>query len=161
MDGEQVEEKDGVGQHSCQLDQEKTCRHLHFCLFQGAAEDEEVCPGKEETGEERIANIFLVRENLVPIQVFPHAVNLEEGRNRQEDCEVDDKGNGQKEEGVEAEDDDGHGYRPNVEDSTCEKEGKESTECLEKLNLFPQGVLQLLATGCRMLLFFRYIVEGD
>ena len=147
MLGEQVEEKDGVGQYPCQLDEKKTCRHLHFCLFQGAAEDEEVCPGKEETGEERVANIFLVRENLLPIQVFPHAVNLEEGRNRQEDCEVDDKGNGQEEEGVEAEDDDGHRYRSNVEDSTSEEEGKESTECLEKLNLFPQGVLQLLATG--------------
>ena len=104
MDGEQVEEKDGVGQHPRQLDEEKTCRHLHFCLFQGAAEDEEVGPGKEDTDQERI---FLIRGDLVLVQVAPDAGYPEEARSQQEDGEVDQEGDAQEEEGVIVEDDDG------------------------------------------------------
>ena len=116
MDGEQVEEEDDVGQDSCQLDVEEACRHLHLRLLQGAAEDEEVCPGEEDAGQERILNVFLVRENLVLVPIFPHTADLEEARNHEEDGEVDDKGDSQEEEGVKVEDNNGQGYRPYVDD---------------------------------------------
>ena len=161
MDGEQVEEEDDVGRHPCQLDVEETCCHLHLCLLQGAAEDEEVGPGKEEAGEERILNLVLVRENLVRIQVIPHTLDPQEARNCEEDGQVDDKGNAQEEEGVEAEDDDGQGYCPDVEDPAGEENGKESAECLDKLNLFLHRLLQLLATGRGLLLLLFFLVEGE
>ena len=118
MGGEQVEEEYDVGRHPRQLDVEETCCHLHLGLFQGAAEDEEVGPGEEEAGQERILNLFLLREDIVLIPIFSHTADLEKARNDEEDGEVDDEGDGQEEEGVEAEDNDGQGYRPNVEDPT-------------------------------------------
>ena len=161
MGGEQVEEEDDVGRHSRQLDVEEARCHLHLGLLQGAAEDEEVGPGEEEAGEERILKLVLVQENLVRIQVIPHAVDPQEARNCEEDGQVDDKSNAQEEEGVEAEDDDGQGYRPDVEDPAGEEDGKESAECLDKLNLFLHRLLQLLAAGLGLLLLLFFLVEGE
>ena len=160
MDREQVEEEDDVGQDSCQLDVEEACRHLHLRLLQGAAEDEEVGPGEEEAGQERILNLFLLREDIVLIPIFSHTADLEKARNDEEDGEVDDEGDGQEEEGVEAEDNDGQGYRPNVEDSAGEEEREERAEGLDKVNLLLHSLLELLATCCRLLLLFG-VVEGE
>ena len=155
VDGEQVEEEDDVGWHPSQVDVEETC--CLFCLLQGAADDKEVGPGKEEAREEEI----FFRGNLVSSQVILHTVNPQEARNCEEDGEVDDKDNAQEEEeSVEAEDDDGQGDRSDVEDPAGEEEGKESTEILDKLDLLFQPLLQLLATGCRLLLFLC-VVEGE
>ena len=156
MNREQVEEEDDVGRHPSQMDVEETC--CLFRLLQGAADDEEVGPGKEEAGEERILN--LLRENLVRSQVIPHTVNPQEARNCEEDGEVDDKDNAQEEEGVKFDDDDGQGDRPDVEDPAGEEDWKESTEVLDKLNLGLHRLLQLLATGCGLLLLFC-VVEGE
>ena len=160
MDGEQVEEEDDVGQDSCQLDVEEACRHLHLRLLQGAAEDEEVGPGEEEAGQERILNLFLLREDIVLIPIFSHTADLEKARNDEEDGEVDDEGDGQEEEGVEAEDNDGQGYRPDVEDSAGEEERKERAEGLDKVNLLLNSLLELLTTCCRLLLLVE-VVEGE
>ena len=104
MDGEEVEEEDGVGDHPGHLDVEEAGLLLHPGLLQGAAQDEQVGPGKEDADQERI---FLIRGDLVLVQVSPDAGNPEEARNQQEDGEVDQEGDAQEEEGVIVEDDDG------------------------------------------------------
>ena len=71
-----------------------------------------------------------------------------------------DKGDSQEVEGVKVEDNKGHGYRPNVEDSAGEEEGEERAEGLDELDLLLQRLFHLLATGCRLLLLFD-VVEGE
>ena len=156
MDREQVEEEDDVGRHPSQMDVEETCSLV--LLLQGTADNEEVGPGKEKADEERILN--LVRKNLVRSQMIPHTATPQEARSCEEDGKVDDKDNGQEEEGVKAEDDDGQGDRPDVEDPAGEEDRKESTEVLDKLNLGLHSLLQLLTTGCGLLLLFS-VVEGE
>ena len=85
VDGEEVEEEDGVGDHPGHLDIEEADLLLHHGLLQGAAQDEEVGPGKEDADQERI---FLIQGDLVLVQVFPDAGQPEEARNQQEDGEV-------------------------------------------------------------------------
>ena len=155
VDGEQVEEEDDVGWHPSQVDVEETC--CLFCLLQGAADDKEVGPGKEEAREEEI----FFRGNLVSSQVILHTVNPQEARNCEEDGQVDDKDNAQEEEGVEFDNDDGQGDRPDVEEPAGEEDGKESTEVLDKLNLGLHRLLQFLATCCGLLLLLLCVVEGE
>ena len=102
MDREEVEEEDGVGDHPGHLDVEEAGLLLHPGLHQRAAQDEQVGPGKEDADQERI---FLIRGDLVLVQVFPYTGNPEEARNQQEDGEVDQEGDAQEEEGVIVEDD--------------------------------------------------------
>ena len=82
MKGEEVEEEDGVGDHSGHLDVEETGLLLHPGLLQGAAQDEQVGPGKEDADQERI---FLIRGNLVLVHVFLDTGNPEKARNQLED----------------------------------------------------------------------------
>ena len=70
MDGEEVEEEDGVGDHPGHLDVEEAGLLLHPGLLQGAAQDEQVGPGKEDADQERI---FFSRGGFVLVQVFPDA----------------------------------------------------------------------------------------
>ena len=48
VDGEEVKEEDGVGDHPGHLDVEEAGLLLHPRLLQGAAQDEQVGPGKED-----------------------------------------------------------------------------------------------------------------
>ena len=70
MDGEKVEEEDGVGDHPGHLDVEEAGLLLHPGLLQGAAQDEKVGPGKEDADQERIS---FSRGGFVLVQVFPDA----------------------------------------------------------------------------------------
>jgi len=97
---------------------------------------------------------------LLWIQAISHTVDSQEARNCDEDGEVDEEDNAKEEEGVEAEYNDGKGDRSNVEDPAGEEDGKESTEVLDKLNFLLHRLLQLLATGCGLLLLFG-VVEGE
>ena len=101
MDGEEVEEEDDVGDHPGHLDVEEAGLLLHPGLLQGAAQDEQVGPGKEDADQERI---FFSRGGFVLVQVFPDAGKPEQARNQQEDGEVDQEGDAQEVEGVKVED---------------------------------------------------------
>ena len=158
MDEEEVEEEDGVGDHPGHLDIEEADLLLHHGLLQGAAQDEEVGPGKEDADQERI---FLIWGDLVLVQVSPDAGNPEEARDQQEDGEVDQEGDAQEVEGVKVEDDDGQGDRADVEDSAGEEEGEEGAEGLNKVDLVLQGLLELLAAGGGLLLLLLLVVEGQ
>ena len=157
MDVEEVEEEDGVGDHPGHLDIEEADLLLHHGLLQGAAQDEEVGPGKEDADQERI---FLIRGDLVLVQVAPDAGYPEEARSQQEDGEVDQEGDAQEVEGVKVEDDDGQGDRADVEDPAGEEEGEEGAEGLDKVHLVLQGPLELLAAGGGLLLLLL-VVEGE
>ena len=58
------------------------------------------------------------------------------------------------------EDDDGQGDRADVEDPAGEEEGEEGAEGLDKVDLVLQGLLELLAAGCWLLLLLL-VVEGQ
>ena len=158
MDGEEVEKEDGVGDHPGHLDVEEAGLLLHPGLLQGAAQDEQVGPGKEDADQERI---FFSRGGFVLVQVFPDAGKPEQARNQQEDGEVDQEGDAQEVEGVKVEDDDGQGDRADVEDPAGEEEGEEGAEGLDKVDLVLQGFLELLAAGSGLLPLLLLVVEGQ
>jgi len=104
--------------------------------------------------------IFLIRGDLVLVQVFPYTGNPEEARNQQEDGEVDQEGDAQEEEGVKVEDDDGQRDRADVEDPAGEEEGEEGAEGLDKVDLVLQVLPEPLAAGGGLLLLLL-VVEGE